>query len=307
MKIKEMKGITLIALVITIIVLLILASVSIAMLTSENGIIKQALHAKEEIKQAELKEILQLEIINLKQNYDLLDSDSKPILQENLLKTYNNLQFKNFDNDLEVSSDNIKYLITEDLTIIEKVEGDPNLWEYKNNKRKITKYIGENLNDINEIIIPNYINGTWINTLSGTQTSTEHSSIFGEENTNISKVTISEGIVLLGSSAFRYCKELREIQFPNSLQRIEWGVFYNCTALTSDITLPDNVTYIGQCSFDGCSGLNGTLRIGSNIEKIDTYAFAGCHFESVIINANKDNVIINPGQCFKTDDIIWLK
>ena len=40
------KGITLIALVITIIVLLILAGVSISMLTGDNGIITQAQKAK---------------------------------------------------------------------------------------------------------------------------------------------------------------------------------------------------------------------------------------------------------------------
>ncbi len=44
---KERKGITLIALVITIIVLLILAGVSIATLTGENGILNQAQKAKE--------------------------------------------------------------------------------------------------------------------------------------------------------------------------------------------------------------------------------------------------------------------
>ena len=47
-KLKERKGITLIALVITIIVLLILAGVSIAMLTGENGILNQANKAKTE-------------------------------------------------------------------------------------------------------------------------------------------------------------------------------------------------------------------------------------------------------------------
>ena len=46
---KSMRenGITLIALVITIIVLLILASVSIAMLTGNNGILTQAKNAKQ--------------------------------------------------------------------------------------------------------------------------------------------------------------------------------------------------------------------------------------------------------------------
>ena len=45
-KLKQKKGITLIALVITIIVLLILAGVSIAMLTGQNGILTQANNAK---------------------------------------------------------------------------------------------------------------------------------------------------------------------------------------------------------------------------------------------------------------------
>ena len=44
--IKNQKGVTLIALVITIIVLLILAGVSIAMLTGDNGILTQAKSAK---------------------------------------------------------------------------------------------------------------------------------------------------------------------------------------------------------------------------------------------------------------------
>ena len=47
---KANKGITLIALVITIIVLLILAGVSIAMLTGENGILAQATNAREKTK-----------------------------------------------------------------------------------------------------------------------------------------------------------------------------------------------------------------------------------------------------------------
>ena len=50
------NGITLIALVITIIVLLILAGVSIAMLTGENGILTQAQKAKEETEKAEAEE-----------------------------------------------------------------------------------------------------------------------------------------------------------------------------------------------------------------------------------------------------------
>lgn len=57
---KGSKGITLIAMVITIIVLLILATVSIAILTGENGILNKATLAKEESKKKEYEEILKL-------------------------------------------------------------------------------------------------------------------------------------------------------------------------------------------------------------------------------------------------------
>ena len=57
---KKEKGITLIALVVTIVVLLILAGVAISMLTGENGIINQALQAKEQNEIAEEKEKVQL-------------------------------------------------------------------------------------------------------------------------------------------------------------------------------------------------------------------------------------------------------
>ncbi|MBQ9658201.1 MAG: hypothetical protein IJV31_05485 [Clostridia bacterium] len=47
-KTKEPKGITLIALVITILVLIILAGVTLNVLTGENGIITKAVKAKED-------------------------------------------------------------------------------------------------------------------------------------------------------------------------------------------------------------------------------------------------------------------
>ena len=63
-KLKKTNGITLIALIVTIIVLLILAGVSIAMLTGENGILTQAKKAEEETEIANEKEAIQLEMIN---------------------------------------------------------------------------------------------------------------------------------------------------------------------------------------------------------------------------------------------------
>ena len=65
---KKNKGITLIALVVTIIALLVLAGISIAMLTGQNGILNRAVEAKEktELAQEDENEKLQgyEEIIN---------------------------------------------------------------------------------------------------------------------------------------------------------------------------------------------------------------------------------------------------
>ena len=64
-KTRENKGITLIALVITIIVLLILAGVAIAMLSGENGILRKAAEAKtktEESQKAEQATLIDYEI-----------------------------------------------------------------------------------------------------------------------------------------------------------------------------------------------------------------------------------------------------
>ena len=55
---ENTKGITLIALMVTIVVLLILAGISIGILTGDNGIIKQATEAKNETEIAEEKEII---------------------------------------------------------------------------------------------------------------------------------------------------------------------------------------------------------------------------------------------------------
>lgn len=57
---KEIRGITLIALVVTIIVLLILAGISIGMLTGDNGIIKQAGEAKNITEQKQLEQDVDL-------------------------------------------------------------------------------------------------------------------------------------------------------------------------------------------------------------------------------------------------------
>ena len=63
---RNNKGITLIALVVTIIVLLILAGVSIAMLTGDNGILTQSKKAKTDTANAEAVERINMELNAMK-------------------------------------------------------------------------------------------------------------------------------------------------------------------------------------------------------------------------------------------------
>ena len=75
MKTKEMKGITLVALVVTIVVLLILAGVSINAVLGDNGIIKKANQAASITKEAEVKEAINRTILEfyLTNDYETLE------------------------------------------------------------------------------------------------------------------------------------------------------------------------------------------------------------------------------------------
>ena len=87
---KTKKGITLIALVITIIVLLILAGVSIAMLTGENGILNKATTAKQKTEQGTAEERVKLEVGGSFGEDGKLDID---LLNENLRKNIDGLTY----------------------------------------------------------------------------------------------------------------------------------------------------------------------------------------------------------------------
>ena len=74
------NGITLIALVITIIVLLILAGVAISMLSGDNGILKQATRAKTETERKSMQENIQLAVLSA------MSSTNHDLTLENLTK-----------------------------------------------------------------------------------------------------------------------------------------------------------------------------------------------------------------------------
>ena len=81
---RKEKGITLVALVVTVIILLILASVTLSMLTGDNGIISKAREAKEKTEIAEWEERIDLAIIEVK------SEKRNPSLEDVIDKFYDN-------------------------------------------------------------------------------------------------------------------------------------------------------------------------------------------------------------------------
>ena len=117
---KKQTGITLIALVITIIVLLILAGVSIATLTGENGILTKASGTKLATEQAEILEKLRMEVYENK-----LDIENK-VTEIEFLKS-KGIIIKEVSQESETVGELGKYAsINRELSIAEVAEDSGN-------------------------------------------------------------------------------------------------------------------------------------------------------------------------------------
>lgn len=90
---------------------------------------------------------------------------------------------------------------------------------------------------------------------------------------DFTKVTVSEGIKLIGSAAFTFDEDLKEIDLPESLTSVGEFAFEN-TGLTK-ITVPQNVTEIGQGAFLDCSALT-EASLSDGLTDLGEYAFSGC-------------------------------
>ena len=143
MKRTKQNGITLIALVITIIVLLILAAVSIATLTGENGILTRANDAKTQTGQAGAVEKVEVEVLGSYANNGVLDKEK---LSENL---ENNVEGLTSGTPIEsfpatVTVDGYDVLINEDGSVeldtsitLGEAKDDSMLTETDNSKVKV--------------------------------------------------------------------------------------------------------------------------------------------------------------------------
>ena len=137
---NKQRGITLIALVVTVIVLIILAGVSIAMLVGENGIITQAQTAKKKKKNASLKEELSIKVVeslNMAGKIDIekLNSSLAKVdgLTYNEEKISNNNKIKKLPVMVEIEGSKLGILINGEIIRAETIENIMNVIYVKEN------------------------------------------------------------------------------------------------------------------------------------------------------------------------------
>ena len=165
-KITKTNGITLIALVITIIVLLILAGVTIAILTGDNGILNKATEASEKTKIAEEEEKVKLSATGAlaKENGEGISQDS---LEEELGKYFDSTDFNVEAGTSETGEEGHIVTITENNSEGNKyfVSKDGIVGEYTvREPAEPTEGVGENFDMSNGVIEVKFLEGTSYNT-----------------------------------------------------------------------------------------------------------------------------------------------
>lgn len=101
---------------------------------------------------------------------------------------------------------------------------------------------------------------------------------------NLKSVTLGSDVKTIGEAAFYGCNKLENIVLPQKLEKIELGLFSDCTSLKS-VTVGSNVTEIGQQAFAYCKALE-SITIPGNVESIGLGAFAYCTgMTSVVLNS----------------------
>ena len=280
-KVIENKGITLIALVITIVVLLILAGITINNVVGQNGILNKANSAVTETEKGEIKDQLSLALANL----ELLASSNNKSIKE---------YCENKENFIENSTWNANiYSINEysltDNTIflkINKTSGSKKPYSYKidiNNK------IIEEIN--NEEPFPN----PTVKPTPTLEPATSSEYFSWEVSDNVATLT---GLTEAGITAYNNKEQnIINLVIPseyNGVQDIKIGahVFEN-KEFIEKVVLGDNVIAVGYGAFYNCTGIKELqIPISIDSEKNDGYAtnvpFEKCtNIEKIIFTKGK--------------------
>ena len=93
-----------------------------------------------------------------------------------------------------------------------------------------------------------------------------------QNDQNIVKVTLLDGVIVVDDRAFRQCSNLKELTLPETLTEIGYDAFYECSSLTV-VVLPDSLQKIEDHAFchSGCH-----VYLPATVETIEQNAFYGC-------------------------------
>lgn len=258
---EKNKGITLIALTVTIVVLIILAGVSIATLSGNNGMISKAKQAKDDTENAEEDEKNTIQGL-----YDIMDEKPTKLRDENMF------EFEPTTN-----------------TIV-KVKEDYIISYYENDSKTYFNEAGtwcKLKNDVDTLIIPSTINGVAVKNIEslgvinaknliieeGIETIGAIGGVYGDSE--LETVTLPESLVSMENAAFMNCTKLTTINVPGSLSNISYRAFFGCTSL-ANVTISDGVTSIKSSAFQDCKGLTD-IRIPASVTSINDTSFYSCY------------------------------
>ena len=239
---KNKNGITLIALVVTIVVLLILAGVSISLILDNNGIIQKSKEAKTEYAQARENE--QADLNNAGNWIDTVINEPDKVEPENI----GDWEYtEEDDGTITITS----YKGTDTTVII------PN---YINNKpvKKITGGPYDTL---------------WNASICNAGSNNGIVGVYTKRQDTIEEVIISEGIETIGYFTFTSTLKLKKVTIPETVKTIEQSAFAHCTNL-SNVIIPNSVTTIGTYAFYGCDSLQN-IDISSNVTSMGGAVFNG--------------------------------
>ena len=91
---------------------------------------------------------------------------------------------------------------------------------------------------------------------------------------SLQRVTFPDSITSIGYQAFSDCSSLQGITIPESVRLIEEGAFYNCLSL-QNVIIPESITSIGDDVFCNCSSLQSVV-IPESVTLIGKGAFFEC-------------------------------
>ena len=271
------KGITLIALVVTIIVLLILAGISISMLTGENGILTKTNVAKESTELSTYKEELNSwKLEQLMKNEDFFE--------DTLSAGKNNLYYNGIK-----QNGNIKTIIQdisdEYMDELEIIKGELVINTTDKSKLEASKIAKISSNPY--IIVDGELKSAGANldlmSSEGTLTIPENVTKIGSgafsNVSNIKTVIISGNVKEIGDNAFAYNTTLQKVILQDGIESIGSRAFYQCSNL-SELNLPDTITNIGE--FAIANTKLTTLEIPSGLKIINKYTFFGLRYLEIL-------------------------